>query len=148
MVDFVLGGCPCSYVFRGGAVRFSYSLVAFGVVLFFSLLGFCPFGNKFLIIQKKKNVATPKDLYVMPIADMLVDSTANNELFSFMEGFSSYNQILIVVEDIPKFAFSCHGSIGTFAWLVILFGIKNASATYQRAMNSIFHYMLGHHYKT
>ena len=25
------------------------------------------------------NVATPKDMYMMPIADMLVDSTANNE---------------------------------------------------------------------
>ena len=37
------------------------------------------------------NVATPKDMYVMPIADMLVDSAANNELLSFMDGFSSYN---------------------------------------------------------
>ena len=39
------------------------------------------------------NVVTPKDMYVMPIADMLVDSTANNELLSFMDGFSDYNQI-------------------------------------------------------
>ena len=48
------------------------------------------------------NVATPKDMYVMPIADMLVDSTTNNELLSFMDGFSSYIQILIAVEDIPN----------------------------------------------
>ena len=48
------------------------------------------------------NVATPKDMYVILIADMLVDSIANNELFSFMDGFSSYNQILIAIEDIPK----------------------------------------------
>ena len=48
------------------------------------------------------NVATPKDMYVMPIADMLVNSTANNELLSFMDGFSGYNHILIAVEDIPK----------------------------------------------
>ena len=60
------------------------------------------------------NVATPKVRYVMPIVDMLVDSTANNESFSFMDGFSGYNQILIVVEDIPKTAFRCPGSIGTF----------------------------------
>ena len=39
--------------------------------------------------------------YVMPIANMLVDSATNNEFLSFMDGFSSYNQILIVVEDIP-----------------------------------------------
>ena len=37
------------------------------------------------------NVVTPKDMYVMPIVDTLVDSAANNELFSFMDGFSGYN---------------------------------------------------------
>ena len=41
------------------------------------------------------NATTPKDMYVMPIAGMLVDFTANNELLSFMDGFSRYNQILI-----------------------------------------------------
>ena len=30
-------------------------------------------------------------LLMMPIANMLVDSTANDELLSFMDGFSSYN---------------------------------------------------------
>ena len=76
---------------------------------------------------------------------MLVDSASNNELLSFMDGFSSYNQILIVIEDIPKTTFRCPSSIGTFEWLVMPFGLKNTSATYQRAMNAIFHDMLGHH---
>ena len=43
------------------------------------------------------NVATPKDMYVMPIVDMLVDSTDNNELLSFMDVLFGYNQILITV---------------------------------------------------
>ena len=81
----------------------------------------------------------------MPIADMLIDYDANNELLSFMDGFSSYNKILITVEDIPKTAFRCLGSIGTFEWLVMPFGLKNGGATYQRAMNAISHDMLGHH---
>ena len=34
------------------------------------------------------NVVTPKDMYVMPIVDMLVDSITNNEFLSFMNGFS------------------------------------------------------------
>ena len=54
---FCLRADAPSPVYRGGAVRFSFSLVAFGSLLFFScLLGLCPFGNKFLIIQKKKNL--------------------------------------------------------------------------------------------
>ena len=56
---------------------------------------------------KDLNVATLKDMYVMPIADMLIDSTANNELLSFVDGFSCYNKILIAVEDISKTTFRC-----------------------------------------
>ena len=37
------------------------------------------------------NVSTLKDMYVMLIADILVYSTANNELLSFMDGFFGYN---------------------------------------------------------
>ena len=91
------------------------------------------------------NAATLKDMYVMPIVVMLIDSTTNNEFLSFMDGFSEYNQILIAIDDIYKIAFRCLGSIGTFEWLVMPFGLKNAGATYQRAMNAIFHDMLGHH---
>ena len=75
------------------------------------------------------NVATPKDMYVMPITDMLVDSTGNNELLSFMDSFFGYNHILIADEDIPKTTFRCLGSIETFEWLVMPFGLKNTGAT-------------------
>ena len=71
------------------------------------------------------NVATPKDMYVMPIVNMLVDFVSNNQLLCFMDGFSSYNQILITIEDIPKTTFRCPGSIGTFERLLVMaFGIK------------------------
>ena len=90
------------------------------------------------------NVVTLKDMYVMLIVDMLVDSTTNNELLSFMDAFSRYIQIIIVVDDIFKTAFRCPGSLGMFEWLVMPFGLKNAGATYQMTMNSIFHDMLGH----
>ena len=72
---------------------------------------------------------------------MLVDFATNNEFHSFMDGFSGYNKILIAIEDIPKNAFTCPGSIGTFEWLVKPFDLKNCSATYQRVMNAIFHDM-------
>ena len=39
----------------------------------------------------------------------------------------------------------CPVSLGTFEWLVMPLGLKSVGATYQRAMNAIFHDMLGHH---
>ncbi|XP_073137625.1 uncharacterized protein [Henckelia pumila] len=80
----------------------------------------------------------------MPVADMLVDSVENNELLSFMDGYSRYNQIKIDEIDTTKTAFRCPSAIGTFKWLVMSFGLKNASATYQRAMNAIFQDMINH----
>ena len=57
--------------------------------------------------------------------------------FSFMDGFSRYNQIQIKPEDQHKTAFICPW--GTFAYRKIPFGLKNAGATFQRAMTLIFH---------
>jgi hypothetical protein len=33
--------------------------------------------------------------------------------------------------------------VGLFEWVVMTFGLRNAGATYQRAMNLIFHDLLG-----
>jgi hypothetical protein len=84
------------------------------------------------------NLATPKDECPMPVAEMLVDSAAGFEYLSMLDGYSGYNQIFIAEEDISKTAFRCPGALGCYEWLVMPFGLKNASATYQRAMNSMF----------
>ena len=81
----------------------------------------------------------------MPVADMLIDVASRNELLSFMDGLSGYNQIFIAKEDVSKTAFRRPGAIGTFEWLIMPFGLKNVGATYQRAMNAIFHDMISHH---
>ncbi|KAK2436375.1 hypothetical protein QL285_021373 [Trifolium repens] len=85
------------------------------------------------------NNATPKDEYVMPVAEMFVDSAAGFEFLSMLDGYSGYNQIFIAEEDVSKTAFRCPGALGTYEWVVMPFGLKNAGATYQRAMNSMFH---------
>jgi hypothetical protein len=46
-------------------------------------------------------------------------------------------------EDMSKTTFRCPGFIGLFEWAAMTFGLKNASATYKRAMNFIFHDLLG-----
>ncbi|KAI5332367.1 hypothetical protein L3X38_022496 [Prunus dulcis] len=90
------------------------------------------------------NEASPKDEYPMPMADMLVDGAAHNQMLSFMDGNAGYNQIMMAEQDIHKTAFMCPGHIGAFEYTVMPFGLRNAGATYQRAMNSIFHDMIGH----
>ena len=89
------------------------------------------------------NKATPMDGYPMPIADMLVDAAAGHKVISFMDGNAGYNQIFMAEEDIHKTAFRCPGYVGLFEWVVMTFGLKNAGATYQRAMNYIFHELIG-----
>jgi hypothetical protein len=42
-----------------------------------------------------------------------------------------------------KMIFHCPNFIGLFEWVVMTFGLKNANATYQRAMNLIVHDLLG-----
>ena len=46
-------------------------------------------------------------------------------------------------EDVHKTAFRVLGAVGLFEYLVMTFGLKNAGATYKRAMNYIFHDLIG-----
>lgn len=48
-------------------------------------------GNRVFIDFRDLNSAAYKDMYVMLIANILVESSANKELLSFMNDFSSYN---------------------------------------------------------
>jgi len=79
------------------------------------------------------------DGYPMLVADLLVDAIAGHRIISFMDGNAGYNQIFMAEEDIPKTAFRCPGHVGLFEGIVMTFGLKNAGATYERAMNFIFH---------
>ena len=82
------------------------------------------------------NKACPKDSYPLPRVDVLVDSTTQHQLLSFMNAFSSYNQIQIDEVDQEKTLFVT--SQGLFCYKMMLFGLKNAGATYQRLMNKMF----------
>ena len=51
------------------------------------------------------NRTSPKDNFSLPYIDTLVDNTAKHSLFSFMDGFSGYNQIKMASEDMEKTTF-------------------------------------------
>jgi len=86
------------------------------------------------------NRASPKDNFPLSHIDTLVDNTAKFSLFSFMDGFSGYNQIKMALEDMEKTIFITLW--GTFCYKVMSFGLKNDGATYQRAMVALFHDMM------
>jgi hypothetical protein len=79
----------------------------------------------------------------MPIADMLVNDLSGHKVISFLDGNAGYNHIFMVEEEMHKMAFRCPGFVGLFEWVVMTFGLKNVGATYQMAMNLIFHNLLG-----
>ena len=57
-----------------------------------------------------------------------------------MDGFSEYNQIRMASEDRKKTVFVTMWEI--FCYKVMPFGLKNAGATYQKAMVMLFHDMM------
>ena len=83
------------------------------------------------------NQACPKDNYPTPFIDQIIDECVGCEIFSFMDGFSGYNQINICPQGQSKTAFICPW--GTFAYPKLPFGLKNVGATFQREMNYAFH---------
>jgi ribonuclease HI len=83
--------------------------------------------------------ATPKDEYPMPVAKILINAAAGHKMLSFMDSNAGYNQFFMAPEDIHKTTFRVPGAVGLFEYVVMTFGLKNAGATYQRAMNYMFH---------
>ncbi|PKI45178.1 hypothetical protein CRG98_034429 [Punica granatum] len=86
------------------------------------------------------NRASPKDNFLLPYIDVLVDNIARHTQFSFMDGFSGYNQIQMAEDNKIKTTFITMW--GTFCYKVMPFGLKNAGATYQQAMVTFFHDMM------
>jgi hypothetical protein len=82
------------------------------------------------------NKATLRDHFPLPFIDQVLDSLAGKKYFSFLDGFSGYNQINIALEDQDKTTFTCPW--GTYAYKVLPFGLCNAPTTFQRAFLAIF----------
>jgi hypothetical protein len=72
--------------------------------------------------------ACPKDNYPMPFIDQIIDNCAGSVIFSFMDGFSGYNQIDILPIDQHKTTFICPW--GNFDYQKLSFGLKNVGATF------------------
>jgi hypothetical protein len=83
----------------------------------------------------------PKDPFPLPRIDQIIDSTAGCARLSFLDAYSSYNQIKLKKEDKEKTTFIT--PYGVFCYQVMPFGLKNAGATYQRMMQNCLGSQIG-----
>ncbi|XP_012856903.1 PREDICTED: uncharacterized protein LOC105976155 [Erythranthe guttata] len=82
------------------------------------------------------NKACPKDPFPLPRIDQLVDSTSGCELLIFLDAYQGYNQIQLAPDDRDNGSFITDQ--GIYCYKVMPFGLKNAGATYQRLVNTMF----------
>ena len=86
------------------------------------------------------NKVSPKDHFPLPHIDMVIDNAARHKSYSLVDGYSGYNPIWMDIDDMEKTTFTTLW--GTYCHTVMPFGLRNASATYQRAMVTLFHDMM------
>ncbi|GAA0157369.1 hypothetical protein LIER_38444 [Lithospermum erythrorhizon] len=86
------------------------------------------------------NHGCPKDDFLLPITEWMIDATTGHEALTFMDGSSGYNQMIMAPKDEELTAFRTPK--GVYYYKVIPFGLKNVGATYQRAMQKVFDDML------
>src|SRR6266498_1876220 len=87
------------------------------------------------------NKACPKDPFGLPRIDQVVDSTAGFELLCFLDAYSGYHQVSLAESDCIKTSFI--KPYGAYCYITMPIGLKNAGATYQRAMQRCLHDQLG-----
>lgn len=81
------------------------------------------------------DLVTVKDAYPIPRMDACLDSPGEAQIFSILDCNTGYGQIPIAPEDKHLTAFTCRK--GTWQCVRLPFGVFNAPATFQRAMDII-----------
>ena len=85
------------------------------------------------------NKACPKNNYPLSWVNVLVDSTSQHQLLSFMDAFSGYNQIRMHEDDQEKTSFVT--SQGLFCYKVMPFGLKNAEIGRASCRERVFNWV-------
>ena len=83
----------------------------------------------------------PKGSISFACIDQIVDSTSGCETLCFLDAYSGYHQIMMKESD--QLATSFITLFGSFSYITMSFGLKNARATYQCCMLKCFRDLIG-----
>lgn len=115
-----------------GVIRPSSSAYGFPVVLVKKRDG----SHRFCVDFRRLNEITRKDSYPLPLIHQTLDMLHGARYFSSLDLTAGYHQIPIKESDKHKTAFVCE--YGLFEHNRLPFGMVNSSATFERAMDTIF----------
>ena len=90
---------------------------------------------RFCVDYMKLNAVTRRDSYPLPRMDECIDSLGEATIFSTLDCNSGYWQVKVADQDKDKTTFTCHS--GLYRFLRMPFGLKNAPATFQMAIDII-----------
>ena len=90
---------------------------------------------RFCMDYRQLNERTVRDLYPLPRMDDCLDSSGNAHVFSTSDCNAGYWQIPLAEKARPKTAYTCH--CDTYQCTRLPFGLCNAPATFQRAIDMI-----------
>ncbi len=77
----------------------------------------------------KFNKTTKKDPYLLPFSNEVLKIVARYEAYSYLDGYSKYQQIFIALED--RYITTFVTNWGAFVWMVMSFRVKNGPPTLQ-----------------
>ena len=90
---------------------------------------------------RKVNDVTEKDSYSLPNIDEIFDSLDGAMIFTTMDLYSGYHQILMDDDSVEITTFTT--KFGNYQFKVMPFGLTGAPATFQREMNRILFPLIG-----